>query len=204
MFAWDKDERCSLLNHQVINRIRVSEPAPRAGGSGGTRSTSVPQSVLDKRAAQASGAAAASGSAAVRNSTDLPDAEGVAPLVQNALARSSRCGHPPPQRPTHRLLRAALWPPGARASSHGCRNRAALALSCSPMVAYFNAFDPLGGTQDAERPAGGAGWCGCLLAAAAGAAATAAVAKAAAAAAAHVPIHPSSVSPPLHPPPHSD
>ena len=141
MFAWDKDERCSLLNHQVINRIRVSEPAPRAGGSGGTRSTSVPQSVLDKRAAQASGAAAASGSAAVRNSTDLPDAEGVAQLVQNALARSSRCGHPPPQRPTHRLLLAALWPPGARLvtwmpqSSHGCRNRAAFALSCSPMVA---------------------------------------------------------------------
>ena len=43
---------------QVINRIRVSEPTLSAGAK--PRATSVPASVLAKRAAQASGAASSS------------------------------------------------------------------------------------------------------------------------------------------------
>ena len=72
---------------QVINRIRVSEPAPRAGGGAG-RSPSIPQSVLDRRAAQAGaggGGAASSSAAAARSSTDLPDAEGGAVKTQKDL-----------------------------------------------------------------------------------------------------------------------
>ena len=62
---------------QVVNRIRVSEPKPRAGGA--LRGTSIPASVVAARAAAAAGAAggdgaAASGAGAGGSSTDLPDA----------------------------------------------------------------------------------------------------------------------------------
>jgi len=65
---------------QVINRIRVSEPTMRAGGK--PRATSVPASVLEKRAAQASRPAERSRMEAKRNSTDLPDADASGPRTQ--------------------------------------------------------------------------------------------------------------------------